>query len=78
MVTWHESYSLRSYGGRLGVNATGRHAEGAHSTSEFTEMYHPDLVAEMTHAEIAVSKTDQWERVISHRWDTYKETHGIK
>jgi len=78
MVTWHESYSIRSYSGHLGVNVTGRHAEGAHSTSEFVEMYEPDLVAEMTHAEIAVSKTDQWAKVISYRWDTYKETHGIK
>lgn len=78
MVTALESYSLRSYDGRLGVITTGRHAEGATTTSEFMSMYEPDKVAEMSHAELAVTKAEQWAKIIGPRWKTYRETHGME
>jgi ABC-type cobalamin/Fe3+-siderophores transport system ATPase subunit len=78
MVTALESYSLRSYAGHLGVVTTGRHAEGATTTTEFMEMYEPVKIGEMSHAEVAVTKTDQWARIIGHRWDAYREANGIK
>jgi len=78
MITALESYSLRSYGGRLGVITKGMHAEGATTTSEFMAKYGPDKVCEMSHAELAVTKAEQWAKLIGPRWATYKAKNGIK
>jgi hypothetical protein len=78
MITALDSYSLRCYGGHLGVIMTGRHADGARTTTEFMEMYGAEKIAEMTHAEIAVTKADQWSRVIGQRWKTYRELHSME
>jgi hypothetical protein len=75
LITQAESYSLRSYGGRLGVNATGMHAEGAHTTSEFRRMYEPRTVGEMAYLELAVHKTARWEKIVADRWADFRKAH---
>ena len=72
MVSQYGSYSLRSYGGRLGVNIKGQHAEGAHSLAEFEAMYEPLKWREMSHAEIAVGKTDRWATIVVEQWAKYQ------
>lgn len=74
-ITQGESYSLRSYGGHLGVNAVGSHAENAHTTSSFREMYKPETVTSVDHLETAVHKTDKWEKVIADRWSDYRRKY---
>lgn len=72
-----DSYSLRSYGGHLGVNAAQRHAQGAHTSAEFERMYRPDLVREMTYLELAVGKTKQWAMRIDEYWSDYRAKKGL-
>ncbi len=67
-----DSYSLRSYGGHLGTNTTGRHAEGAHTSADFERMYRPDRWREMSHVETAVTEADRWERLVSDQWAAYQ------
>jgi hypothetical protein len=74
-ITAGESYSLRSYGGHLGVNATGMHAEGAHTVSAFRTTYEPETVTEAEHFELAVHKVAQWEMRIADRWSDYRKKH---
>ena len=74
-ITQGESYSLRSYGGHLGVNATGSHAENAYSNKTFRETYQPETVTSVDHLDLAVHKTARWEKVIADRWSDYKRTH---
>lgn len=67
-----DSYSLRTYGGRLGVNATGRHAEGAHRAYEFERMYRPERWRDMQHLDLAVGETEKWQKVVSQQWSAYQ------
>lgn len=67
-----DSYSLRSYGGHLGTNATGRHAEGAHTAPDFERKYRPDRWREVSHMDIAVTVADRWESVIADQWAAYQ------
>lgn len=71
MVTALDSYSLRSYGGRLGVDARGMHADGAHTTGEFMRLYSPDKWKEASGLELAVTKKDQWATAIAEQWERY-------
>ena len=68
-----DSYSLRSYGGHLGVNTAQRHAQGAHRSVEFERLYRPELVGEMSHVMTAVSKKDRWTGIVAERWKSYRE-----
>lgn len=68
-----DSYSLRSYGGHLGVNTSQRHAAGAHTSVEFEQMYRPDKVGEMSYMELAVGRSDRWSAVVDERWKAYLE-----
>ena len=74
MITALESYSLRSYGGRLGVNTTGMHADGARTTSEFMTMYAPVKWREASHLDLAVTKADQWAEVVERQWATFQKS----
>lgn len=74
-ITQAESYSLRSYGGRLGVNTAGMHAEGAHTATEFRRAYDFETVGEMSYLELAVHKADRWARVVADRWSDYPKKH---
>lgn len=76
-VTALESYSLRSYGGRLGIKATGMHAEGAHTTSEFMRMYSSDKAGDAERFELAVTKKKQWAETITEQWLRYRKSHGM-
>lgn len=67
-----DSYSLRTYGGHLGTNSNGQHAEGAHNAADFERMYRPDRWREMSHMETAVTREDRWERVIAEQWTDYQ------
>lgn len=67
-----DSYSLRSYGGRLGINPAARHAEGAHKAFDFERMYRPDRWRDMKHLELAVGESEKWERVVSQQWAAYQ------
>lgn len=73
MVSQYGSYSLRSYGGRLGVNVKGLHAEEAHSLAEFERIYEPLKWREMSHAEIAVGKTERWETIVTEQWKKFQD-----
>jgi hypothetical protein len=77
MITALESYSIRSYGGHLGVNASGRHADGIHTTSEFMEQLQPDRVYEVTWLERPVTKAAEWSEFIDRKWDSYRDSHGL-
>lgn len=77
MITALESYSIRSYGGHLGVNTTGRHAEGIHTTSEFMAEFHPDRPYELSELGIAVDKSDKLADFIERKWKIYREKHGL-
>ena len=68
-----DSYSLRSYGGHLGVNTAQRHAQGAHTSVEFERLYRPEFVGEMSHVMTAVSKKDRWTAIVAERWKSYRE-----
>jgi len=72
MVSQYGSYSLRSYAGRLGVNIKGMHAQDAHSTAEFERMYQPLKWREMSHAELAVGKTDRWTFIVGEQWTKFQ------
>lgn len=72
-----DSCSLRSYGGRLGVNATRRHAQGASTTAEFEHLFKPDLVREMSYLELAVSNTKQWAMRVDEYWADYRAKKGF-
>lgn len=74
MVTQYGSYSLRSYGGRLGVNTKGLHAQDAHSVSEFERLYSPTKWREMSHAELAVGKSERWAIIVSEQWRKFQES----
>ncbi len=74
MVSQYGSYSLRSYGGRLGVNIKGMHAQDAHSMAEFDEMYAPLRWREMSHAELAVGKSDRWATIIGEQWKKFEDS----
>ena len=67
-----DSYSLRSYGGRLGTNATARHAESAHNAQDFERMYRPDRWRDMQHLELAVGETEKWQRAVAQQWAAYQ------
>lgn len=74
MITALESYSIRSYGGHLGVNTTGRHAEDAHTTSEFMATHSPVKVAEVSWLERNVDQADQWSEFIARKWKTFHKS----
>lgn len=73
MVSQYGSYSLRSYGGRLGVNIKGMHAQEAHSLVEFERMYEPLKWREMSHAELAVGKSDRWSTIVGEQWKKFQD-----
>jgi len=73
LITALESYSLRSYGGRLGMNTKGMHADGAHSTSEFMAMYSPKKWKEASHMDLAVTRSEQWAKTIEHQWASFQK-----
>lgn len=77
MITQHDSYSLRSYGGRLGVNIVGQHAEGARTAKEFIEMYKPDLYKETSWMELAVGESARWAEKVEREWQKYRKEHGV-
>lgn len=74
MITALVSYSIRSYGGHLGVDASGRHAPDAHTTSEFMSMYSAETVAEVSWLERNVNKAEQWSEFIGREWESSKES----
>ena len=74
MVSQYGSYSLRSYGGRLGVNIKGMHAQDAHSTVEFEKLYEPLKWREMSHAELAVGKTERWTFLVNEQWKKFQDS----
>lgn len=74
MITALESYSIRSYGGHLGVNTAGRHAEDAHTTSEFMVRHSPVKVAEVSWLERNVEKADQWSEFIARKWESFRKS----
>ena len=76
LITALESYSLRSYCGHLGVNTKGMHAEGARTTTEFMHVYSPTKWKEASHMELAVTKADQWAKVIEQQWAAYLKHLG--
>ena len=77
MITALDSYSIRSYGGHLGVNTTGRHAEGIHTTGHFMETLRPEKLYEMTGLERSVDRADQWAEFIDAKWKIYRHKHGL-
>jgi hypothetical protein len=72
LVTALESYSLRSYGGRFGVNAKGMHAEGAHTASEFMRMYTPAKWKSTDHIPKPVTDIAYWEGKIAEQWSAFQ------
>lgn len=77
MITALESYSIRSYGGHLGVNTAGLHVEGIHTTGDFMANFHPDKLYEVSGREVAVTKSDDWADFIAGKWKIYSEKHGL-
>lgn len=76
MVTALESYSLRSYAGRLGVITKGMHAEGAHTTSEFMRLYVPKKWKNTEALEIAVTKADKWAEITEKQWASFQKAQA--
>ena len=74
MTTALESYAIRSYGGHLGVDTAGRHAEDTHTTSDFMATYSPVKVAEVSWLERNVEKADQWSEFISRKWESFRKS----
>jgi hypothetical protein len=77
MISQLESYSIRSYGGHLGVNTTGLHAAGVHTTSEFMERFKPDRYRETSYLELSVDKADRWSEIIERKWAAYQKEKGL-
>ena len=77
MITAGDSYSIRSYGGHLGVNTTGRHAEGIHTTGDFMAKFDPDRPYELSALGLAVDKKDELAEFIGRKWKIYREKHGL-
>lgn len=67
-----DSYSLRSYGGSLGVDTRARHAAGAHSAADFERQYAPDKWREVTRLRLPVTDSTTWKQVIADEWLRYR------
>lgn len=76
MITAFESYSLRSYGGYLGVNTKGMHAEDAHTTSDFMRMYSPIKWREASHMEVAVTESVKWSVTVERQWENFQKSQN--